>query len=131
MGRHVNDPKNTLVRSLLDQRIKEVAHYAWGDLLDVGCGTRPYEEYFIPYVTRYVGMDVCDPQYEKQREADGTAVDVYGSAERLPFKDGEFSTIVCFQVLEHLPHPWCFFSEVARVLSPKGVLILRDRNEIT
>ncbi|HVX00669.1 MAG TPA: hypothetical protein VHA52_09595, partial [Candidatus Babeliaceae bacterium] len=27
-------------------------------LVDYGCGSMPYKEYFVPYVTRYIGADI-------------------------------------------------------------------------
>src|ERR1051325_8669618 len=43
--------------SLLWEVISEVAPRARGRLLDVGCGQRPYEVLFRPYVTEYIGIE--------------------------------------------------------------------------
>ncbi len=49
---------------------------------------------------------------------------VYGSAEALPVKSGSVDAVLCTQVIEHLPHPWLFFDEAARVIRPGGSLIV-------
>src|SRR5258707_10135771 len=40
--------------SLTIQGLHDVAPLARGELLDVGCGEKPYESIFRPFVTRYV-----------------------------------------------------------------------------
>jgi len=42
----------------------------------------------------------------------------------LPFKDAVFDTVLCNEVLEHVPEPARLMAEVARVLKPGGVLLL-------
>src|SRR5207248_11531014 len=49
---------------------------------------------------------------------------VCGSADHLPFGDGTFSTIVCSEVIEHIPDSPEVLGEMTRVLRPGGVLIL-------
>lgn len=63
-----------------------------GDVLDVGCGEKPYRGW-MPGARRWVGIDVVD----------GPHVDGFiepGNA--WPVRDGEFDVIVCTQVLEHV-----------------------------
>ena len=50
--------------------------------------------------------------------------DVYGDAQLLPFANGVFDTVVCFQVLEHVAEPWTLVAEAARVLRPGGCFLL-------
>jgi SAM-dependent methyltransferase len=85
-----------------------------GDLLDIGCGEKPYEDLLLPRVSSYVGLDHLDTQHS------GSRVDVWGDAAALPFGDNEFDTIAAFQVLEHVPEPSKVLVEAYRVLRPGG-----------
>lgn len=82
-------------------------------MLDVGCGYQPYRRLFS-HVERYVGLD-----------APGSGlVDVGGDALALPFRGAAFDTVLCNQVLEHVPEPATLLREVGRVLKPAGTLLL-------
>ena len=48
---------------------------------------------------------------------------VEGDIEGMPFADGAFGTVLCTEVLEHVPDASQALSEIKRVLSPGGVLI--------
>ncbi len=55
--------------------------------------------------------------------------DLYaGSAERLPFADASFGVVIIKHVVEHLRDPELAISELGRILSPKGILILATPN---
>jgi len=45
---------------------------------------------------------------------------------RLPFSDACFDLVMCNSVLHHLSEPHRLFSEVARVASPRGAILVRD-----
>jgi len=104
-----------LVISQLWKDIHEATRYASGRLLDLGCGNAPYRNWFAPRVKKYVTAD--SPPV-------GDAVEVACESEHLPFQDASFDTVLCTQVLEHVPRPWLAASEMARVLKPGGMLIL-------
>jgi SAM-dependent methyltransferase len=98
--------------------VAELAPLCTGELLDIGCGAKPYEALLRPYVTRYVGFDHPETQHARD------AVDVWGTATDLPFADRSFDTVVAFQVLEHVEDPTAMTSEAFRVLRPGGVFIV-------
>jgi ubiquinone/menaquinone biosynthesis C-methylase UbiE len=48
---------------------------------------------------------------------------VAGDVESLPFVDGSFGSILCTEVIEHIPDPAGALAEFRRVLRPGGTLI--------
>ena len=109
---------NWLPAWLNTRKVRRFAGVCHGDLLDVGCGTRPYEPILGPRVRTYVGFDHPGTQHDRSR------VDVWGDAAALPFEDGSFDTVVSFHVLEHTEDPGKVVSEMARVLRPGGIVLL-------
>ncbi len=93
--------------------MQERTNYACGRLLDVGCGDKPYRELFN-HVQTYIGIEIS-PSGASDLVADGLC---------LPFRDSAFDTVLCSQVLEHVPEPALLMSEAFRVLKPGGHLLL-------
>lgn len=108
--------KNWMIHRLMRQAMAEVTGFVTGRLLDVGCGMRPYAAIFEACVQDYVGLE------RDRRRYDGA--DVWGDILRLPFEDQVFDTVLCNQVLEHVPEPQQAMDEMARLLRPGGYLIL-------
>jgi SAM-dependent methyltransferase len=100
-----------LTRKRLDAFLKE--HQTKKRALDLGSSYSPYAAYFPNRTT-------CDIQ-------PGEGVDVVADAHNLPFRDGEFDTILCSEVLEHLHTPATAIGEMRRVLKQNGTLILTTR----
>lgn len=84
------------------------------DVLDVYCGSRPYDDLLPPGV-RVVGLDVPGNPY-------GVA-DVV-SDDFLPFVDGSFDLVLCTQAFDFLADPESAVRELARVLRPGGHAVL-------
>lgn len=84
------------------------------DVLDVWCGSRPYED-LLPAGARCVGLDVVGSPY-------GVA-DVV-SDDFLPFADGSFDLVTCVQAFHYMPDPTHAASEFLRVLRPGGTAIV-------
>jgi SAM-dependent methyltransferase len=82
-------------------------------VLDVFCGSRPYEDLLPARATR-VGFDVADHY--------GLA-DVV-SDEFLPFADASFDLVVCFEAFHFVADARRGVSEIARVLQPGGALLI-------
>ena len=89
-----------------------------GNLLDLGCGIKPYEKLFN--VDSYIGIDVEGGGHsDRAKEANK-----YYNGKVIPFKDGRFDILLCTQVLEHTDNPQEFLKEANRVMKNKGNLIL-------
>jgi SAM-dependent methyltransferase len=88
--------------------------YVRGELLDVGCGSRPYMPW-LEAATRYIGIDI---------NLHSGQVDLTALASGLPFAAETFDTVFSTQVIEHVEAPQLMVAEIARVLRPGGHLIL-------
>jgi SAM-dependent methyltransferase len=106
-----------------ERTLKAVAPRARGRLLDVGCGDKPYEAWFRPFVQSYVGIEFGHTFAATAAGTRGRPDIIYGGG-RLPFKDASFDTVLSVQVLEHTPRPAALMAEMSRVLAPDGLLIL-------
>ena len=101
----------------LSRAVQEMAGKMSGDLLDVGCGTKPYQKYFK--VKSYIGLDIESPATLKNLIAD----DFY-DGKKFPYDDDVFDSVLCNQVLEHVFNPEDFLGEINRVLKRRGKLLL-------
>lgn len=97
--------------------VKEFALELTGDLLDVGCGTKPYQELFD--VNRYVGLEIDTEASRKKGVSD-----YFYDGVTFPFADNIFDSVLCNQVLEHVFTPDEFLTEINRVLKDGGKLLL-------
>lgn len=104
-------------RSGLCEAMSKYAPMLSGRLLDVGCGSKPYQKLFS--VDAYIGLDI-DSEASRQR---GIA-DHYYDGVLFPYSDASFDCILCNQVLEHVFNPEEFLGEMLRVLRPGGKLLM-------
>jgi SAM-dependent methyltransferase len=110
--------------SFIMEQIAKAAPRARGRMLDVGCGDKPYEPTFRPYVTEYIGIENESVFSQTNASAAERRPDLYYDGNRLPFEDASFDTVLSIQVLEHTPRPLPLLHEMSRVLRPDGLLIL-------
>jgi dolichol-phosphate mannosyltransferase len=87
-------------------------------ILDIGCGS----SVIIQSLNNAVGMDVNQGKLRFLRRY-GIPL-LRGSAFALPFRDSAFDCVISSQVIEHLPYEESLFSEMWRVLTPGGTLIV-------
>jgi SAM-dependent methyltransferase len=93
-----------------------VQRYGQGPLLDLGCGRQEHRD--LAPQGGYVGLELDRGRYASNPPQ------VWGSGLYLPFRTGAFATVLCAQVLEHVPEPRQLMGEVGRVLARGGHLIL-------
>lgn len=106
------------VKKRIESAIKKAGPLASGRLLDVGCGNKPYASIFQPYVREHIGIE-----YSPESGYRGNKADLHADACYIPLADNSIDTILCTEVMEHLPDPERAVAEFARVLRPQGVLI--------
>lgn len=93
---------------------------AQAPMLDAGCGTGLN---LASMPAGSIGIDLNPRNLDLIRERLPEHPVVLGDIEAMPFADESFSTIVCTEVLEHVPYPATALEEMRRVLKPGGVLI--------
>lgn len=95
-----------------------------GKVLDIGAGTKPYRELFDE-VSEYIGTNTRRHYEINNLVPDIETTDVWiEDGTNLPFEDGTFDGVVCFQVLPLIAHPDKFFREVNRVLRTWGYFMV-------
>lgn len=108
-----------LIRSSLCKNIKEMAVVLSGNVLDFGCGSKPYRSYFIN-AKKYIGLDILESGHDKIHKK----ADVYYDGKHIPFDDNSFDSMFSSEVFEHVVNLSEILSEIGRVLKPKGWLLV-------
>jgi SAM-dependent methyltransferase len=100
------------LRRLVDDLAVALARIAEGagDVLDLFCGTRPYDD-LLPPSARITGLDIPGNPY-------GVA-DVV-SEEFLPFPDQSFDLVMCVEGFHYVVDPEAGVAEIGRVLRDGG-----------
>ena len=101
---------------LLHDVKQAIEEHAFGHLLDIGCGNKPYQNWYNAVTSLQIGCDMA--------QSDAQKVDVICPATALAFEDNQFNTALCTQVLEHVYDHNAVLREANRVLQPGGKLIL-------
>ena len=93
-------------------------------LLDIGCGSGLFLEFFWSCGFDLTGIDLSPDMLAGAREKIGNRADLHlGSADHLPFEDREFDYASLLTVLEFVDDPGLALREAARV-ARKGVLVM-------
>ncbi len=110
--------KNWLVKYITARELKKlIPLYVKGDLIDIGCGTKPYRNILKEHVTKHIGLD--HPQTSQGR----SEIDLMGTAYHTGIKSEKFDTAVITAVLEHLEEPESAIRECYRILKKGGHVI--------
>ncbi|MBI3565180.1 MAG: class I SAM-dependent methyltransferase [Elusimicrobia bacterium] len=97
-------------------------------LLDVGCATGVFLDVARRRGFQVTGTDVSPDMVEYARRE--FAIDArLGYLETQGFGDGEFDAVTLLDVIEHIPTYETVMTELARIIKPGGVLLLRTPTE--
>lgn len=99
-----------------------------GRALDVGCGEGRFCRVLSEGGFDVTGIDPTSALLAQARARDSRSAYVEGVAERLPFADATFSLLVSYLSLIDIPNIQAAISEMARVLSPGGALLIANIN---
>lgn len=116
---HPRTQPSYLPRKGLKNAIAEFSSKASGDILDVGCGCKPYRSLFANSIN-YTGIDTKNSGHTYWNS---DIVDVFYDGLHIPFESCSFDSVVSFQVFEHVNELDEMMNEIHRVLSADGVLI--------
>ena len=98
---------------------KNIPHHVSGRLIDLGCGKVPLFAAYRNYISENICVDWGETLHKNEyldHECDLT--------KELPFRDGEFNTVILSDVLEHLPQPEHIWKEMARILAVGGKALI-------
>lgn len=99
-----------LVQKLQQSGLKSVLQrYGRGVVVDLGCGDQPYRHYCR--CQQYLGVDRSKGE-------------IRGDFFRLKLGSRRADTVICTQVLEHVPDPRRLFKLAYGLLRPRGYLVL-------
>ena len=106
---------NYLERKELYKNIKLLAQNFEGKILDLGCGTKPYEKLFVNS-DEYIGLEV--------KGGGINDADIFYDGNKFPFSDKEFDSMVSFQVIYQIPNLEEILKEINRIVKNDGKLLI-------
>ena len=107
------------IRKGLYSKISLYAPQLKGQLMDFGCGEKPYQSLFTN-VQGYTGVDYDSEGHSHANEN----IDVYYDGVTLPFEPARFDSIFSSEVFEHVFTLQQILPELNRVLKPGGKMLI-------
>src|SRR4051794_5836632 len=98
-------------------------------VLDAGCGMGYGSELMAASGAASVdALDLAEPVVAAAQAATGSVRFRVGDVCELPFEDGVFDLVVCFEVIEHIEDQPRALDEMHRVLAPGGLIAVSSPN---
>jgi ubiquinone/menaquinone biosynthesis C-methylase UbiE len=102
-------------------------------VLDVGCGSGLLFSHVAPQTEIMVGVDISRNLLlqAKERAKENPQVHiVQADADYLPFKDGAFSLVFAFTVLQNMPQPFLTLREIERASKSDAFIVVTGLKKI-
>jgi len=99
-------------------------------VLDVGCGEGYGTAPISSAVKKAVGIDVDEKtiRYAQEKYRGTNCEFIAFDGKRIPFDDETFTSVVSFQVIEHVPDVQAYLKEIRRVVKKGGCIVLTTPN---
>ena len=110
---------NWLIYDTGDKWLIEYSKYYKGTLVDLGCGTAPYKDFFLQYADKYVGVDWTKTLHNSKADI------ISDLNKKIEIENDFADTIISISVMEHLCEPQIFLNESYRILKDNGTIILQ------
>lgn len=111
---------NWLVYDSTDEFLLKFQSLISGVVMDLGCGNKPYEEYYQELGSQYIGVDWADTLHNLKADI---VADLNKPVPQINSSSAD--TIISISVMEHLNNPRNFLTESFRILKPQGNFILQ------
>ena len=112
-----NRHSNYMLKHMRKLEEELIRKYAFGKVLDIGCGTCPHLN------SAAVGLDISLPMLNEAKKK-GNRNLVQGKAEQLPFPDKSFDTILCIFTVLNLCDIEKTVNEMKRILKKNGRILI-------
>jgi SAM-dependent methyltransferase len=106
---------NYLERKELYRYISFYSKSINGEVLDLGCGTKPYKDFF-KNITTYIGLEINGGGINE--------ADYFYDGKTFPFGDKRFDSMVSFQVVYQIPNLEDILKEMNRVIKKDGKILI-------
>ncbi|MBU4268220.1 MAG: class I SAM-dependent methyltransferase [Acidobacteria bacterium] len=104
-------------------RVKTVLEHAGKKILDAGCASGEYVDFLLPRGYDAYGVDLFPAKTWQGPNRERFSV---GDIRHLPYRDGEFDTVLLMEVLEHVPDAEAALREIHRVSRKNLILSVPD-----
>ena len=94
-------------------------NFARGDMIDIGCGSKPYQPIFKPYIDTYFGIDY--PPTAAVNYGETTKADLFVDCTDTKLAPDKYDTLLSTQVIEHIYDTKKFVAECHRILKKGGI----------
>tara|TARA_B100001059_G_C17822861_1_gene579416 strand:+ start:1298 stop:2026 length:729 start_codon:yes stop_codon:yes gene_type:complete len=106
-----------IIRMGLLKGVKKISKiFKGGKLLDVGCGSKPYQSLFK--VDSYTGIDIEVSGHDHKR----SKIDKFYDGKTIPYEDHQFDYVFSSETFEHVFNLEELLQEINRVLKKGGKL---------
>lgn len=116
-GKQVDIIEKDIIKTLMSDITR-------GKMLELGCGTGHWTEFFLKEGFELTASDISEPMLELARTKGLNAKFIKGDSVKLPFADESFRVVASITMLEFVQNKDAVIREIYRVLKPGGYLIL-------
>lgn len=98
-----------------------------GKALDAACGTGRYSEFLNSLGYEVTGVDLSPDMLSQARKNRSKQINfLQGNLTEIPLKNASVNLVICALALTHFPNIDKALSELARVVRPKGHIVISD-----